>query len=52
MIFNPEMSSALTAETGIPCFAFSAAVPASAPAIGNASAVVNVLDVYAGVGRT
>jgi len=45
VIFSPDMSSALTAETGIPGFAFPAAVPVSA--IGNASAVVNVLDVYA-----
>jgi hypothetical protein len=35
----------------LPCFAFPATVPASASAIGNASAVVNVLDVYACVGR-
>ena len=52
MIFSPDMSSALTAETGIPGFAFAAAVLASTSASGNASARVNVvLDAYACVGR-
>jgi hypothetical protein len=51
MIFSPDMSSALTAETGIPGFAFPAAALASASATGNASARVNVLDAYACVGR-
>jgi hypothetical protein len=41
----PTWSSALTAETGIPCFAFRCCRAGICIGIGNASAVVNVLDV-------
>jgi hypothetical protein len=51
MIFSPDMSSFLTSETEILCFAFSNEVLSSPPASGNASARVNVLDVVAWAGR-